>query len=305
MNPFCPVCKKTDTHFFAQGWDAEYKSTEEKFDYHYCRVCPVIFLPHPPVDRLEEIYPPSYYAFENEGNFSALGRMKRFLEKRLFRRLLKSIPGDRLAALDVGGGSGWMLETVKKADSRVLRTAVVDPGLSGRSLAEKRGHAFYGRRIEDFMGNEQFDFVLLLNLIEHVEDPELVMKKLRWLIKPTGLILIKTPNIDSFDRNFFKNHNWGGLHCPRHWVLFNKESLSALAERCGLKVVSTTYTQGAPQWTASILGWLSDQRWIKVSKEYPMHRHWLYKPLIALTAAFDFFRSPFSKTAQMFFVLRP
>jgi|SRR3989344_2007959 len=300
----CPICKKTETTFFAKGWDAEYKSSNEKFDYYYCRNCPVIFLPNPPVNRLNEIYPSSYYAFEDEGNFSVLGRVKRFLEKRFFRKILKKVPGERLSVLDIGGGSGWMLETLKAVESRVNKTSIVDIGQSAKSLAEKRGHIFWGERIEDFQTSEKFDFILLLNLIEHLENPELVMTKLRSLINPSGLILIKTPNIDTLDRHLFKNHNWGGLHCPRHWVLFNQKSLLDLAAHCGLKTVSVIYTQGAPQWTPGILGWFSDRGLIKVTKERPMHRHWLYKPLMALTAAFDFIRLPFSKTAQMFFILK-
>lgn len=305
MNFTCPVCKKSDTRFFAKGWDSEYKSVSEKFDYYYCNNCPVIFLPNPPVNRLQEIYPSTYYAFEDEGNnFSVLGKVKHVLEKRFFHRLLSGVPGEQLSVLDIGGGSGWLLETVKAAESRIAKTAIVDPGLSSKLLAEKRGHIFYGERIEDFKANEQFDFILLLNLIEHVADPELVMRKLQSLVKPNGLILVKTPNIDTIDLYLFKNHNWGGLHCPRHWVLFNKESLTALANQCELEVASAIYTQGSTQWTASILGWLSDEGLITVTRERPMHHHWLYKPLVAVMAIFDFARLPFSKTTQMFFVLK-
>src|SRR3989344_6057463 len=164
----CPICKKTETTFFAKGWDAEYKSSNEKFDYSSCRNCPVIFLPTPPVNRLNEIYPSSYYAFEDEGNFSVLGRVKRFLEKRFFRKILKKVPGERLSVLDIGGGSGWMLETLKAVENRIVKTAIIDIGQSARPLAESRGHYFYGGRIEDFKREEQFDFILLLNLIEHV-----------------------------------------------------------------------------------------------------------------------------------------
>ena len=143
-----------------------------------------------------------------------------------------------------------------------------------------------------------------MEVIEHVADPASVLCSLRKLLSPTGLILIKTPNIDTLDGRLFRNHNWGGFHCPRHFVLFNKESLEHLGSRCGFRVREVFYTQGGPQWACSILGWLGLKGWLRISADRPLYTHPVYPAVSALAAAFDFARSPFMATAQMFAVFQ-
>ena len=300
----CPVCHSNNTLLFATGWDAEYHSTEDRFHYDMCGDCGSAFIQKPPMDRLKEIYPSNYYSFSDEASSSLLYTVKRILEIRMFRRLLSRIPGTSLAVLDVGGGIGWMLNIVRDADRRVTDTHVVDIDETARSTAEKQGHIFTCERIEDYQTSKTFDCILLINLLEHVADPAVLLNKLARILSPGGLLLIKTPNIDTLDRYIFQHHNWGGLHCPRHWVLFNEKGLRLLAWRSGLEVASYSYTQGAPQWTASILGWLADREWISITAGRPMYMHPLYNPTVALTAVFDYVRLPFSKTAQAFCLLR-
>lgn len=299
----CPVCKSSNTRFFATGWDSEYHSIKGTFEYDSCDDCSVVFLNPPLVDRLKEIYPRNYYSFSDDVGHSLLHRIKHRLEVRMLRKLLRSIPGEQLSALDVGGGNGWMLNTVRAADPRITETHIVDIDPSARPAAESDGHVFHCQLVEDYSTTKKFDCILLLNLLEHSAAPAAVLTKLATILSPKGLILIKTPNIDTLDRYLFQNHNWGGLHCPRHWVLFNTAGLLSLVRRCGLDVVSFSYTQGAPQWTASILGLLADKGVISITAKRPMHLHPLFGPIIALTGAFDFMRMPFSATAQVFCVI--
>ncbi len=87
-------------------------------------------------------------------------------------------------------------------------------------------------------------------------------------------------------------------------MLFTRDTLAALAHRCGLEPVWIRYTQGAPQWAPSLLGWLADHGMATVSAERPMYQHPLYAPLLAATAVFDYARLPFAPTAQMFALFR-
>src|SRR5690606_6666334 len=52
-------------------------------------------------------------------------------------------------------------------------------------------------------------------------------------------------NTGSIDFKWFKKKYWGGYHFPRHWNLFNKKSLAALAVKTGYKVKSID-TQVSP-----------------------------------------------------------
>jgi SAM-dependent methyltransferase len=206
--------------------------------------------------------------------------------------------------MDIGGGSGWILNQIRAADSRVQKSVVVDITASAADEARTHGHEFYCVPIEEFHTTEKFDLVLALNLIEHVRTPGEVLKKIASLLSPTGVVLFKTPNYRSFDADVFRHRNWGGYHCPRHWVLYNKASFERATRTAGLEVISAQYTQGAPFWAISVIAWLAKAGFIKVSADLPAYKHKLYQPLLLVSATFDFLRVPFAPTSQMFFQAR-
>ena len=291
-----------DAETWATAKDVEYFSVTDEFRILWSREHDVLFIDPLPKHRLNEIYPPSYYSFADPSG-SALQRIKARLDRRLFRTLLREIPGQSLSALDVGGGAGWMLDEVRAVDSRIVRTMVVDIDPQPAVQAETSGHEYFCGRIEDLQTTERFDLVLLLNLIEHVEAPLLVLQGLAAKLTDHGRILVKTPNWDSLDARLFRHRNWAGYHCPRHWVLFTRDSFERLVQAAGLRVLDFKYTQGAPFWAASVLNWLRERALVRIDRERPAVRHPLYGPLNAAFAAFDFIRLPFAKTSQMFFVL--
>jgi 2-polyprenyl-3-methyl-5-hydroxy-6-metoxy-1,4-benzoquinol methylase len=301
----CPVCGSRESSLFAHARDVEYCTSYESYSYLSCGQCGSIYLQSPPADRLNEIYPANYYSYETSQQLTSLpDRIKSHLDARLFRKLIRLLPNDNLRVLDVGGGSGWLLSLIRSVSPRVKSTHEVDIQERARSAAESAGHVYHCCRIEEFSSEESFDLILLLNLIEHVTDPGAVLVAMRKLLSPHGLILIKTPNVDTLDCRLFRNHNWGGFHCPRHFVLFNRQSIMDLGQRCGLRVEKIIYTQGAPQWAASILGWLGLKGGARISAERPLYQNRLYPYLCGLFAIFDLLRSPFMPTAQMFAVFR-
>ena len=302
MELVCPVCASTRTVLLKQVFDVELHTSSDAFEYWNCQDCDAIFI-HPfPVDRLAEIYPDSYYSTAGPSE-SFLEKVKSKLDRRFLSKILAIIPGSSLSVLDVGGGSGWMLNVARAADSRVQYTAVVDLNEKARSLAEASGHVFHCSRVEELQTDSRFDLIVALNVIEHVADPANVFKNLAGLLTKDGKVVIQTPNTRTLDRYIFQNSYWGGYHCPRHWVLFNKENLPLAVKGSGLRASQIRYTQGASQWTASVMGVLAQRGWIRIDREQPMHRHFLVSPLLAFFAAFDFIRAPFFPTAQMIAIL--
>ena len=301
-SPSCPVCCTTGGETYAVTRDVEYFSLPGDFRFLKCNDCGALYLDPMPRGQLADIYPPNYYSFTHALD-SPVYRVKQWLDAHLLRKLLRSLKGDSLSALDVGGGTGWQLSLLKRIDRRVGTTQVVDIDADAEAGASELGHQYFHGRIQDFRTEQKFDLVLMLNLIEHVDDPVGILRSTRELLTPQGLILVKTPNVDSLDHRLFRHRHWAGYHCPRHWVLFTRESFAVAAGRAGLAFRQFRYTQGAPFWSGSLLNALSTRGWIRVDKEHPMLSHWLATPLFAAFAAFDFLRLPFSKTSQMFVVL--
>ncbi|MBL8896664.1 MAG: class I SAM-dependent methyltransferase [Planctomycetes bacterium] len=294
----CLACGSQNLQLWTHSRDTEYFTTSESFGLYRCRACDALSIDPVPRERLREIYPPTYYSFAS-GKRSFATRVKEALDRRRFAKLLRGLPGRELAVLDVGGGSGYLLDLVKGADPRVTRTQVVDFDPEAQQVARARGHGTFLGRIEDYATQQRFDLVLLLNLIEHVEDPGAVLAKARSLLRPGGVILVQTPNWRCLDEWLFRRKSWGGYHTPRHWVLLTRPSLEALVERAGLRVRRFAYTQGGWFWAVSVLAWFHEKGLVKASFERPLNRHPLFGVLAALFAAFDFVRLPFAKGSQM------
>lgn len=298
----CPCCGSDSFQEWAKATDREYRTTDETFTLYRCKNCESLYLHPVPIDRLSIIYPSNYYSFA-EQNTSIISSIKTGLDKRFFRQLSQSVKKQSLTALDVGGGVGWELNVLQEADNRVKNTMIVDLDPDAAAGAAKNGHGYFCGRIEEYETTTKYDIILMLNLIEHVEFPREVLKKCRELLSDEGIIIIKTPNCDALDARIFRNRNWGGFHCPRHWTLFTKSSFELCAKNAGLSVKTFSYTQGAPFWATSTLFALENMGMVKITKERPVVYHPLYAPLTGIFAGFDFIRGIFAKTSQMFFVL--
>ena len=275
---------------------------EDEYTYYGCADCRTIFIHPIPVEQLKKIYPSNYYSFVNKPK-NAVVRIKEWLDKRFFKKILKQLPAQPVNVLDAGGGTGWMLDVLKKTDTRIGMTQIVDIDNKAKKIAEEKGHAYFEGTIETFTTDKRFHLILMLNLVEHVAHPLVVLQKAESLLAPGGIIVIKTPNTISWDARLYKRSYWGGLHCPRHWTLFSEQSFRILLLSTTLKIKKLQYTQGAPFWAFSIISALYRKRIVRVSAQKPIIFHWLFAPLSAVFAIFDFVRRPFAKTSQMFILL--
>ncbi|WP_024515017.1 class I SAM-dependent methyltransferase [Bradyrhizobium sp. Tv2a-2] len=301
-SPACPIKGCTDTSWYADACDIEYHTSERTYAIHKCGRCDVLFIAPMLWDRLGEIYPKNYYSYA-PAKKGLVQRLKEALDRRLFEKLLASIPGEKLSVLDIGGGSGWLLDQVKACSPRVSFTQCVDLDEGAQAEAVARGHAYHLGAIEEFETDRRFDLILALNLIEHVRDPAHVLRRIAELLTPHGRALLKTPNFDALDARLFRHRSWAGYHTPRHFVLFNRESFIDLAERNGLAVTTFSYTQGAPFWSVSVLDAMRRLGLVEISAQRPAIYHPLTPLLQAGFAAFDFARAPFAPLSQMVFTL--
>lgn len=299
---YCPVCHQKNTSIWSVAKDYEYHSVKEDFTYYHCADCGTIFIHPIPLSQLKEIYPSNYYSFVNVSK-NIVVKIKEWLDKRFFRKILSGLNTNKIDVLDVGGGTGWILNVLKKTDSRIGFTQIADIDEKARIIAEQNGHAYFKGTIEEFNTDKRFHLILMLNLIEHVANPLAVIQKAETLLNPGGIIIIKTPNTDSWDARLFRRTYWGGLHSPRHWVIFSEKSFKLLLQSTRLNIRKLNYTQGAPFWAFSIIAALHRKRIIRISAQRPIIFHWLFAPISALFALFDFVRKSFAKTSQMFILL--
>jgi len=299
----CPFCSEPAA-FHAAATDIEYFTTSERFEFWHCKACDILFISPMLIEQLHVIYPSNYYAFEDVGKKGFPLRVKEWIDRRMLRRVLRGIEGKSLHVLDVGGGTGWLADIARSADSRVVDTWVVDLDDTARMRAEANGHRFLHGRIEDFESPEKFDLILMLNLIEHLPRPDLILERAARMLSSNGRIVIKTPNFRSLDAILFRHRSWGGYHCPRHFVLFSHESLTRALSVAGLTAEQFFYTQGAPFWSVSIMNEMRLMGLISVDAKRSYGGHPIMPFLQVITAGFDFMRRPFSRLSQMLIVAR-
>lgn len=298
----CPVCASTDNSLWSTSVDVEYCTSDVEYRYLQCS-CGVIFLENPPLDELSTIYPSTYYSYQAERK-NLIFRVKHRLDVRKFRKFLSVLAKSQLSVLDVGGGNGEVCNAMRDADSRVVSTSIVDLDPNLETYHAGGPHKYICSRIEDFVSDTMFDVAILINLIEHVDDPRSVLVNIQRTMAPGGLLIIQTPNTDSLDAKIFRKSHWGGLHAPRHWVLFDQLSLEKLLNETGFSSVVVRNSQGAPFWAVSTIHWLQKLR-ISSPSSRPIPSRVSFTSLLFLFGVTEIIRARLGfKTSQMYVTAR-
>lgn len=148
-----------------------------------------------------------------------------------------STQGRRL--LDVGCGHGFFL---REMASRGWVVEGIEVSPAGRSYAEGRlGLKVHPGPLEEASLPEQsFDVVTLFYVIEHVHDPVGLIRAVRRVLRPGGMVLLRWPHstpivklLGPFSRRLDL------YHTPYHLYDFSPRTMSRLLRLCGLERVET------------------------------------------------------------------
>jgi SAM-dependent methyltransferase len=242
----CAGCGARESEGLWSGREHEYETTtDEEFHFVRCVSCGLVRLdPRPDVSELGRIYPPDYYAYNLQSDEldrppRLTDRMKRRMyQGRLDAQIDRLGKSGSLRVLDVGCADGRLLDWYKesRAGSR-LETHGIELSETAADKARRRGHRVVTGRFEvdEELETGSFDLIVAAHVIEHVDDPTRFAQRTAELLAPGGLAVIATPNWNSADARRFKG-NWGGNHFPRHWTLYDPDSIGALADQVGLSV---------------------------------------------------------------------
>lgn len=298
----CPGCGAALDQVWTTAVDVEYETTADRFAYLLCEACDLLAIDPVPRERLAEIYPPGYYSFAGgddalTARASLIARAKAALDRRTFRRVLRLAGTEAPRVLDVGGGTGEIAAALLATAGPQARATVVDFDPDSTAIAARRGLEVATCRFEEFETVERFDVILMLNLIEHVEDPLATLRRAAELLTPGGVAWIQTPNFRSLDARIFRRRNWAGLHCPRHWVVFSEAGLGRALSGAGLEPLSLRHTQGGAFWAASILGVIRHREPGRLGP--PLVRDPFFLPLAAAGAGFDLVSGPLRAASQV------
>jgi len=237
----------------------------ETFPYRRCTTCGLLRIEEVPAD-LARHYPPEYYsgafppAVPRGGRLArradrARNRVELFGSGRLAARALRSwappiLPDLKVSApmiqraglrsfddpiLDVGCGRvpGQLLRLSRLGFGNLLG---VDPFLDGDG--EYEGIPLRRRSIHEVEG--AFQLITMHHSFEHVTDPRETMRAAARLLRPDGVLLIRTPVMGTW---FWETYgtSWWELDPPRHLFVFSRASLERLAGDLGLAVLDIAW----------------------------------------------------------------
>lgn len=136
--------------------------------------------------------------------------------------------------LDVGCGSGLSLIEAKRLGAIPFG---IEADLNIKPIAEALDLKIHFGSIEDQpFADHRFDLIVMNQVIEHLPDPDLVLKALRHRLTSNGRMVLVFPNTRSLWRRL-SGQKWINWHVPYHLHHFDIEHFKSMAQECGLEIV--------------------------------------------------------------------
>ncbi len=234
----CPLCGTENIRLFKTGTIQPENVRTEDFkitDSHYgslwtfyeCKHCRFVFFnPYVPEASIIEFYA---QLEDHEYSEEAAGRTRNF--ETIFKRLKRFQPGPTL--LDVGAASGIFLQFAQREGFHIQG---IEPSRFLVAEAQKRyGLNLFNGTIETYPTGKKFSVVTLLDIIEHLVNPDSFMNAVDKLVEDNGLLVIVTPDIHSLAARLTGKSWWH--YRIAHINFFNLPALRYLLTAHGYKIL--------------------------------------------------------------------
>lgn len=160
---------------------------------------------------------------------------------------LESVKPGKL--LEVGCGNGQRLFKLRKLGWIVVGQEV-DPKSASQAQDSHGMEVHVGELANISFRDTFFDAIVMNHVIEHVHSPDKLLSECYRILKPGGILIVTTPNIDSLGHRHFKSH-WMALDPLRHLHLFSQGTLQKVAIAGGF-INSVVWTTSARTYSTAI-----------------------------------------------------
>ena len=181
----CPLCNSKDFKFIFD---------KHGFDFEKCNKCDLIFTLQ--VLDLDKI---PYMNDGKEGDYYGISKDNQTIGER--DKLKFSMVMNKLKAgtnvmdiFDIGSANGMFLDWAKSENYRVVGHETHD---DLRNLCKDKGHVVLNDNLETISFPTKFDLITCWDYIDHVHNPQEVIRNLSKCLKPDGLFFFAINNRDS------------------------------------------------------------------------------------------------------------
>lgn len=266
----CGVCFCAEAKNYSSSYDYEYGTCANKWRFVQCEACNNIYLnPRPTPHTLQTIYPTNYYSYQYETQIHWLARKaKQWLDKKKFLFIQKNLIVKIRRYIDIGCGTGRYLRLMESQG--LHKKDIIGFELSQKVVDELKRDGFeaYCGFFEDIgsIAPGSVQLITLFSVLEHLPSPMNTVKKAHLLLEKGGMLVFEVPNPRSTNARWFKNEYWGGYHTPRHWNLFDIETVKKQFLPVGFELVKLKRSTGHAFWLWSLHNWFLKRGNNKIAK---------------------------------------
>lgn len=251
----CELCESNEFTLLFHNYDRLHR-TKGIFNIVKCDNCGLVYLnPRPKREFIYEYYPDDYepYNISSNGFYQKLNESllnsyykkdKSLLENLksfLFQLIYSPIPKEHKGRiLDIGCGNGIYLYNLKKHDWDVYGVEISKKAVAFAQEKLRLKNVRQGT-IEDIKYPDgYFDVITMNHVIEHLFSPKETLGEINGILKKEGLLIITTPNVNSFNAKIFREY-WFPLETPRHLDIFNFLTMKRLMSDTGFIIKKISY----------------------------------------------------------------
>ena len=188
----CKICTSASLEFICETENTH--SPTRTIENVRCRRCGLVFVAN---EFTDEELGTAYGTLDSTEYYNEIARENREKMRTAASNILKF--ADRYArVLDVGTGDGEFIRVLNEIGFTRISGHEI-PGGDLSALKETAENIY-----EDFdystIPDEQFDVVTMLDVVEHVRDPKLLLSQCRRILKPGGHVYFHTPVVTRTDR---------------------------------------------------------------------------------------------------------
>lgn len=215
----------------------DYLITCEKYNLLKCKNCELLLTyPQPTEKELLNYYSKSYFnhwfSYPKVKEKTDTWRYK-LIKNHIRNHIRKHIKHSKIKLLDFGAGIGNFLKIIKEKEPRWYLL-----GIEFSEYAKNYSQKNYDITLYDLTElqkqNIKFDVITLWHTIEHLTDPDFIIKEIYKLLNPNGLLFIETPNTNSI---LTKIRGLKSLNLIEHLFHYTPETLEYLFLKNNFKIL--------------------------------------------------------------------
>ena len=241
-----------------------------------CRRCGIVFAnPMPSDEALARMYSPegrwgqTHSDDQHEARPSSRYLVRLFAQVQPAFNIAAPAPGS--AVLDFGCGSGEILDALQDLG---WTTYGIEPAVN---QAFARHH-----ELGDIPAAAMFDLAIAHHVLEHVSDPLRILRALSGSLKPSGLLFVSVPRLDTLAQHGDYRYC---INDRAHIVSYTTDALAALMGMAGLEAIPLNPPAGE-----DTQGWRAVKRLVMLGRKGGAPTT-VPEPLRAARAAFETFRA--------------